>query len=70
MKLRDLLNAYVWREAIEIYVKNKETLFDPIYKGINENVPDQIMDAKVIVFEALTNQKYRNPYLFVIVKDV
>ena len=70
MKLRDLLNVYVWREAIEIYVKNKETLFDPVYQGINENVPDQIMDAKVIVFEALTNQKYRKPYLFVIVKDV
>lgn len=70
MKLRDLLNAYVWREAIEIYGKNKETVFDPLYQGINENVPDQIMDAKVVLFEALTNQKYRKPYLFVIVKDV
>lgn len=70
MKLRDLLNVYVWRESIEIYGKNKETVFDPLYQGINENVPDQIMDAKVVLFEALTNQKYRKPYLFVIVKDV
>lgn len=70
MKLRDLLNVYVWREAIEIYAKNKDTLFDPIYKGINEAVPEPLLDSKVILFEAQNNQKHRKPYLFVIVKDV
>lgn len=70
MKLRDLLNVYVWREAIEIYAKNHETVFDRLYHGINENVPDSIMDSKVVLFEALTNANRQKPYLFVIVKDV
>lgn len=68
MKLRDLLGVYVWRENLKIYGKDDHKIFDRLYYGQNENVPEKILDRRVLLFEALTDTMSSKPYIFVIVK--
>lgn len=65
MKLRDLLSVYIWRERVKIYGKDDRKIFDRLYQGINEDLPEDLLSRKVLLFEALSDGK---PYIFIIVK--
>ena len=68
MKLRDLLSVYVWRESVKVYGKDDRKIFDRLYHGINEDLPEDLLDREVLLFEALTDTMIQKPYIFIIVK--
>lgn len=68
MKLRELLSVYVWRESIKVYGKDDWKIFDRLYHGINEDLPEDLLDREVLLFEALTDTMIQKPYIFIIVK--